>query len=381
MARTVTITVDHGLLRIRYRWQGKRHGVSTGLRDTKPNRIQVERIAQELEWDITSGHFDGNVDKYIPGRQPKGDEAVVANYTDRYVTVPEVFRRYYTYRKNFIGNESHIDYEQCLRYLEDVYNGRDATTVTRSDASELLSYLSEREDLSPRTKRDRLVRINGAWAWAMQEGIVRTNPFSRLPDAFRNLPRPTVEVFTIDEMKRILHALSDHPQHAHYWAFVFFLFHTGTRTSEAIGLRWGNVTNEFNTIRICEQYVRGKVRPYTKTGAVREFEVSEQVRSVLLLQYALRHHQDIVFPSMRRNYIHLSTFRVQRWAPLLSELDIPYKRLYATRKTFISHCLQNGMRPADIAAITGHDVTTMMRHYVGRVDRTNRLINPYDYDS
>jgi integrase len=53
------------------------------------------------------------------------------------------------------------------------------------------------------------------------------------------------------------------------------------------------------------------------------------------------------------------------WKPVLDQQGIPYRYLYNTRHTFISHCLEKGMNPVVIAQITGHDVNVLFNHYAG----------------
>ena len=48
---------------MRFRFAAKRHYLSLGLPDTKPNRKLADLKAREIELDILSGHFDETLAK------------------------------------------------------------------------------------------------------------------------------------------------------------------------------------------------------------------------------------------------------------------------------------------------------------------------------
>jgi integrase len=74
-----------------------------------------------------------------------------------------------------------------------------------------------------------------------------------------------------------------------------------------------------------------------------------------------------VFPAPEGGAIDSDNFRHRAWTKVLKRLSIPYRKPYTTRATFISLALARGVNPVNLAAITGHDVHTMFKHYAGVV--------------
>ena len=68
-----------------------------------------------------------------------------------------------------------------------------------------------------------------------------------------------------------------------------------------------------------------------------------------------------------------NNFRNRAWEPILNHLNIKYRKPDITRHTFISHALDRGMNPVDVAAMTGHDVQTLYENYAGSVSSRLRL--------
>ena len=195
------------------------------------------------------------------------------------------------------------------------------------------------------------------------------------PDLFREIPKlkgivsQPPKPFTSEEVKRILRTLKDDRYYRHYYPYVVFLFKTGVRTSEAIGLRWTDVNLDEGTVYIGSSLARKgetreRVRKSTKTGKARLVPVD--VATVALLRSIPRTNL-LVFPSPTGKPIDDQSFRNRCWYKTLEKAGVEYRRPYNTRHTFISHALENGANPVAIAAITGHSVDIMFKKYSGLV--------------
>ncbi|MCG8367835.1 MAG: hypothetical protein MJA27_31445 [Pseudanabaenales cyanobacterium] len=66
-------------------------------------------------------------------------------------------------------------------------------------------------------------------------------------------------------------------------------------------------------------------------------------------------------------------FRNRAWTTIIDELGIDYRKPYNTRHTFISHALDMGMNPLEVAQLTRHDVQTLYENYAGSVNSRPRL--------
>ncbi|MFM7449269.1 MAG: site-specific integrase, partial [Leptolyngbyaceae cyanobacterium] len=66
-------------------------------------------------------------------------------------------------------------------------------------------------------------------------------------------------------------------------------------------------------------------------------------------------------------------FAQRAWTKILNELGIDYRRPYNSRHTLVSHALDQGMNPVEVAQLTGHDVKTLYEDYAGSVNSRPRL--------
>jgi len=55
------------------------------------------------------------------------------------------------------------------------------------------------------------------------------------------------------------------------------------------------------------------------------------------------------------------------WRIVLKAQGIAYRNPYNTRHTFISHALEAGLSPVEVASITGHNVKTLFENYAGLI--------------
>jgi integrase len=83
--------------------------------------------------------------------------------------------------------------------------------------------------------------------------------------------------------------------------------------------------------------------------------------------------EDLVFPAPQGGAIRLRrccaindhNFRNRAWKLVLEEKGIPYRKPYTTRHTLVSHALEKGINPVNVAELTGHNVRTLYQNYAG----------------
>jgi integrase len=109
--------------------------------------------------------------------------------------------------------------------------------------------------------------------------------------------KPQRTPFTVDEISAILSAFKENTfcsrasryPHSHYYPFIYFLFKTGVRPAEAIGLRVGSVDTVKRLIQIKEVLARtvkgtnaeARVRKETKNGKERVLPLTEDLLTVI----------------------------------------------------------------------------------------------------
>lgn len=214
--------------------------------------------------------------------------------------------------------------------------------------------------------RRALQQLGAACNWAVERGELEANPFESLQLKAQK-KRPKVDPFSEGERDRIIAEFGRDPLHRHYAGFVRFLFLTGCRTSEAVGLRWGDVEPGF--IKFCSPVVEGIRLNSTKTGEVRRFPINSQLRDLLESIRPDEVESDRpVFTSKSGDLILPNNFLRRHWKPILEKVAIAYRPQYNTRHSFASLCLAKGESPAKVAQWIGDSVPTLMRYYAGFID-------------
>jgi integrase len=83
--------------------------------------------------------------------------------------------------------------------------------------------------------------------------------------------------------------------------------------------------------------------------------------------------EDLVFTRPKGVAIDDHNFRNRAWKTILTRLEIDYRKPYTTRATLISHALDLGKSPLEVAQLTGHNVQVLYKHYAGSVSSCPHL--------
>jgi len=356
MANKVGINVLRGKLRLYWSYKGDRYYIHTGLEESIVNRKVAEAQALTIEADLATSNFDPTLVKY------KGESSRKKNKS-----VSLLFEQFIRFKANRVNVRTLEKYNGLLPRLTDYFGNRGADGVKERDAIAFREYLLE--DLSERTTKERLGLMASCWRWAVKAKLIRCedNPWEDIP--LKVPPKQKPRPFTDGEIKRIIEGFRQSRHFNHYVPYVRFLFGTGVRTGEAIGLLWDHVSEDCTKIWIGESYSRG-CRKETKTNKARDLVISGALVDMLLER---RQESGLVFPSPRGNPIDDHNFRNRAWTKSLERGGVEYRKPYNTRHTFISHCLASGMNPVDVAAITGHDVKTLYKDYAAVIGSTPKV--------
>jgi integrase len=169
---------------------------------------------------------------------------------------------------------------------------------------------------------------------------------------------------------------------------IEFLFLTGCRTGEAIGLRWEDVTGDFSEITFRNSYCRisKKLKDLktAKTGNTsRKFPCGEKLRQLLREIYESKtifflDGKDFIFQregkpinpiSLHKGWAGQANQRVGIIETLIEEKKVKtYLKLYATRHSFITWQLKAGQTPANVAKLVGNSPEMIYKHYVSADD-------------
>jgi integrase len=355
-------------IRLQFSVGGQRFSFSPlkgGKWKSKRDRSLVAAIGTKIGNDILAGAFDPTLEKYRHKfyAENAGENFLLKTSKARWLEIWDNF-----VRSLKLSQATAADHYACVRAML-----VKAGNPWVSD----IDWLCDRTDLAASTFNRRLSMLQKCAFWAIDQKIILKNPLIGVESRSQTLAEEErVESkkapFNSAEVERIIAYFYEH--HPNYEPFVKFLLFSGVRTGEAIGLRWQDIDLEKGIIAI-EQSIsreRGKytkVRKRPKTLQSRRIlKMSQRVYDLFLFVLQNRGHlEGLIFKTVKGCEIDHGNFRNQYWKPALEQLNIPYRKPYATRHTLLSEALEAGLTIPQVAAIAGHkDGRMILKHY-GRV--------------
>ncbi|MEL7039448.1 MAG: tyrosine-type recombinase/integrase, partial [Cyanobacteria bacterium J06592_8] len=281
----------------------------------------------------------------------------------------------FNFKEDFVDTRTLDKYYACRNYIDEFVGERALHQIDQKLAAKFPAWLQDNQQLSPRTTKEYLGLLNAAFAYAIKNKLVEGNPWTEVVSYFKVPPKQMPEPFTLEEVRAIIEAFRNQSVYSYYYPYVEFLFRTGCRTSEAIGLQWKNLNPNCTSVWIGESLSRGR-RKATKTNRARTISLSDRLSSLLMsIRPTPVVKEQLVFLTAKGKSIDDGNFRSRAWQPILEDLGIEYRKPYITRHTFISHALASGINPMEVAQVTGHDIQTLYDNYAGYVTKTPQLFD------
>jgi integrase len=343
------------------------------MADTLENRKAAELKARQIELDIISDNFDATLAKY----KPQQHLAVVEkNQSVEKKNLLELWDAYTEYRKPQIA-------ETTLR----IQYAAVRSHITKLPTKELLEATKIRDfllaNLTKDAARRTLTQLSACCEWACDDGVIDTNPFRGMAKKVKVVKDEAehIDPFTLEERDAIITAFEKHPIYSYYAPFVKFLFMTGCRTGEAIGLKWKHISPDCSRIHFCESVsTQLKIRKDCKTHKSRRLPCNAALQ-VLLRSIRPENcdPESLVFPSKRGSEISAKTFIENAWKGRSGRGDgivmqlvkqgklSRYRTQYNTRSTFITLCLESGVSVVQVAKWVGNSPEIIMKHYAGTI--------------
>ena len=346
---------DRNRLRLEWIYQGQRRTLYPGLADTKTNRIKAREIALQIEADIECGVYDISLSKYKKSVEPL-----------QALSSTELFELWLQFKKP----EWDADTFKIRSYLKSdlikVFKNHTAP-LTKQDIGNFYNWLSTRQ-LAAETFNRKLDTFEIAWEWLVAHKYTLENPWHDLPrrKVGKNLRS---KPFSKKEIQLIIKTFETDKYYKVYTPFVKFLFGTGCRIGEGIGIRWGDVDLTSGKIIIAEQITRRK-RKTAKANSGREFYLSASIKNLLAtIKPIVVTEEDLIFVSPTGKPLDAHNFRERAWTSILESAPVLYRKPSNTRHTFCSHALEGGMNPITVASITGHDPKVLFDRYAGLIGK------------
>jgi integrase len=355
-AGKVSVESHNGNLRLRWSHWGQRYCMAMNMSDSPVARTVADRRAGEIQGDLLTGNFDPSLTKY---QSQSGTATPVP------LTSVELFRRFTANRAKTAKGRDMERFRAIGGHITQYFGTRSAS-VGDDFADGFRLYLLER--LAPGTAKGYLVLVRSCWDWGVKQHLIMGNPWGEVLKRVKIPPKQPPRPFSTDEIAAIRAGFKSSRHYSYYEDFTAFLFGTGCRTGEAIGLRWGHLSDDCDRVWIGESVSRG-VRNATKTNRARDFRLGTSVRAMLLNRRPVGWEPDgLVFPALKGGAIDGHNFSNRAWKSVLKAAEVPHRKAYSTRHTYICHALAKGVNPMTIAQMTGHDPETLFKFYAAHID-------------
>ncbi len=220
---------------------------------------------------------------------------------------------------------------------------------------------------------DRVKRIknllNIIFDYAYDNDLVEKNPVQSRSVKSINLcysPKNT-KAYTTDEISLIL-------KNAKGWFKIFMelSFKLGLRTGECMALKWSDFDFETEKLSLRRSITKGVIseqneKSLSNKNHFRKIQLFPDLVKLLKTYYEVRPSDDWLFINKDGRYYRESKTIVDyHLKPLLKKLNIEYKTLYATRRSYASVMSFGGENLEDIQKIMGHSKGSKIteKHYI-----------------
>ena len=328
----------NGKLYLEYELHGRIVQKSTRLPDTPQNRALVKReVIPALERKLILGD--------IGAEKPKD---------------------FSYYSQEYLKDKSHLkSFPQVVnktKLINKHFGSRNVAQIKRSD---IKAWVNNRLKVnSPKTVREYLTVIRGILAMAIDHEHLTHNVAEGI-----KLPRhhkAAVEPFSPEEVTQLLHTTNDWLQ-----LYLAIGFYTGLRSGEILGLMAGDIDLDTRVIHIRRNITKGKITTPKTEKSIREVPILDD-----LVPYLKKLPKSLwLFPSKSGQHPNsFPGYRQRQWRDLLQECGIQYRKIYATRHTFIVSMLKyTDLSILEIAQIAGHTSTQMIIQNYGQFIKGEHL--------
>ncbi len=369
---SVSITEYKGRIRLRWRHLQKRYSLNLSIWN-QLNLLQARKSALQIELDIITDNFDSTLLKY------SGKTFAAAKTSPK--SFVELFEEWTVSYKQ-MDCDVHTNYNSCRNMIR---------KWGKVNQDNILSKLNK-ETFCNGTYNRRLTILKSFSDWLITKNYWKQNPLQLVQrKKVKHVKISKREPFTEIEISQILNAVKNDSfcsnasryKHSHYYGFLYFMFKTGVRNAEAIGLRVSSINCKNKTITIKEVMARSlksscsihRVRKETKNGKIRQLPFTTDLKEIITPLIKNKQPDDLVFVSPTGKSIDDHNFQNRVFKVVLKNLNILERTLYACRHTFGSRCIDQGITPVMTAFLMGNNPETALRRYTHQVTIPKELPN------
>jgi len=341
------------------------HPIPGGKWENRRDKKLAEAIVTKIENDVAAGNFDPSLVRYRHKSTPQNVSCQKPAAATKNLTWLQVWDEWVSSLLN-LKPSTKADHYQCVR-----------RAIEKADNPFLkdVGWL-QKASWAASTFNRRLSMLRSAIAHSVGLGKISIDPLAKITAREGSLEEEEAaeskkQPFTNEESSQII--LAFEKSYPSYAPFVEFLFYTGARTGEAVGIRWRDIDLDRRLISITHTLTRErggykKTRKRPKTlQSMRSLKMSTRIYDVITKIKSENTDVDaLIFKSPKGHAIDHGNFR-KIWKAILEELGIVYRKPYATRHTLLSKALEGGLSIPQVAGIAGHKDGRMILQHYGRV--------------
>lgn len=381
---SVAVILSNGRIQLRFHFAGKRYYISTGYPDTPHHQKLAQLKASEIEKDILYERFDPkDLSKYTPEGAPRKLTPVTPPKKVQ-PNLSELWEKYTEFKRGGLSPSTLAkDYKRVDRCIN-----LHLPSKSVDDAIEIRDWLVANKPAN--SAKRMLTELSACCKWSVKSKLITENPFAEMAGDVR-VPKgqsedTDIDLFSLEERDKIIETFKNDRYYKHYAAFIEFLFMTGCRPSEAVGLQWRHIANDFKTVRFEQAVVVSEdglvCKQGLKTQRRRQFPVNPKLAALLQSIKPEGATDDMkVFPAPKGGWIHADNLTNRGWRAVLEKLDskMEYRKLYQTRHTFITAALETPITmpdgtikmldAKDVAKLVGTSAKMIYEHYAGAMKK------------
>jgi integrase len=347
---------------------GKQKYLSLGLPDSVLNRRVAESKAKLIESDIAMERFDPTLKKYQPqsyeAPSRTSDAPVISE-----LSIVQLWERYFAHKKSTLKAKTINKHENFTCLFQKIGETPLGDAIAVKAALEKVTTTSQTKD-------------------ALMY-LVTADPFKGMSSEMpkhQYMIDPQPNAFTEAEREQIIETFKTDQRpgmnYRPYATFVEFLFLTGCRPSEAVGLRWKHIAEDCSSVRFEGSIVQVKNKRVDSKGSknnrTRTIAVSSRLQMLLEQLQTKRPHQEaLVFPSPDGEDVPINyrNFSRRAWQSIVGPVKSGTTP-YCCRDTFITLQLIKGVSSAIIAQWCDTSTQMIDRNYADKLKLTK--LRPQD---
>jgi integrase len=266
--------------------------------------------------------------------------------TNKFAYYYDKFLEYHKDDKSFYGRI--YVYKKIYAHFKDM----DISKITRLMVKEYLDTLK----IKDRSKKDYLGCIKGVLNIALDDDVIDKNVATSI--TFKRSQKELSNPFSQEEVSKLLDRSEGMLKN-----YLGIAFNTGMRSGEILGLMHHDIKDDLISVK--RSISKGRITTPKTLKSIRDIPMFESAKPYIESQMQLS--QSLYLFDYDKSFIKDVTYFKRRWHKLIEDCDIPYRKIYNTRHTFITAMLNSGkFKIMQIAALVGHTSPQMiMTNYAG----------------